>query len=312
METIEFLRQQIDLDIQNALIELESKIAEKNVFDLVALTELCQAIKHPFLAGGKRLRPLLTLLVAAALSGKKAVETARLTACAVEFVHTYSLVHDDLPCLDNDDFRRGQPTTHKIYGQAKGLLVGDALLTHAFYLVSNTQWPQGHHHTAECISVLSSASGPLGMVLGQWLDVSFPNQQQNQIQWPQLESLHMHKTGALLGACFELGSICAGNTSDPARQQAKSTGQALGLAFQIMDDILDATKSSSELGKTANKDVDQNKFTAVRLLGLDGAKKHAAHWTQICLNQLDHMIPNQSAYKEALILVVSQLLHRSH
>lgn len=288
------LLSKINQDISQFSIPFDDKMLE--ICD-PQVQEIRHACMHPLLAGGKRTRPLLVLLIAGCLGGEHAVEVARKSALAVELLHTYSLVHDDLPCMDNDDYRRGKPTTHKLYGHAKGLLVGDALLTHAFLELSQTDWKQGTSLTALLVQTLAECSGASGMIWGQWLDISFTNK--SDTSWDELVAIHSHKTGKLLGACLELGFLCAAsqfNTQlkphvlDHIRKQIRHAGICLGIAFQIVDDILDVTQSSQTLGKTARKDEQQNKATAVSLLGITQAEQYAQKYTHQSLEILENIL----------------------
>jgi geranylgeranyl diphosphate synthase type II len=250
---------------------------------------MTKAYQHPSRAGGKRLRPLLTLLCAGAFGGQKAIKIAQNPALALEKIHTYSLVHDDLPCMDNDSLRRGKPTTHTIYGEGKALLVGDALLSEAFLILAKTKIKNTHNinYTACLVQELALSAGAHGMIWGQWLDLSLAGREQ--LTWKQIKTTHLQKTGKLLGACFTFGLICAVSTLNKSispqklhtlYKKIKIAGMLLGLAFQIKDDILDATKSHLELGKTAGKDHAQQKTTAITLFGEKKAEKMCVKYTQ--------------------------------
>lgn len=259
--------------------------------------EIQEAHSYPLLAGGKRIRPLLTLLMACSLAGEEALHTATPSALAVELIHTYTLVHDDLPCMDNDDLRRGRPTTHKVYGEAKGLLVGDGLLSYAFTLLCQTNWPmENMNFTKEIVETLSAASNPGGVIWGQWLDLSFTGI--SQTTWEQMELVHNYKTGVLIGASLELGLLCALSHCEEKpsqsklqtlREKAKQAGLFIGLAFQIIDDILDSTQTTAQLGKTAGKDETQNKFTAIKLLGLEKCELLSAEYSKRALGLLKEL-----------------------
>ncbi len=240
------------------------------------MTEACD---YPVAAGGKRVRPMLLTAMAGAVGGDRAASAALPAAIAIELIHTYSLVHDDLPCMDNDDFRRGRPTTHKVYGEAQGLLVGDSLLTEAFTVLTEIENPVAVR--ALC-RILASRAGASGMIFGQWLDLAFTGKAAD---WETLETIHRLKTGRLLSAALEMGAVCGHAefaTQSPAwLSQVAEVGMNLGLAFQILDDILDVTRTSAELGKTAGKDQSQLKFTAVSLLGLEEAKRRAKELTRL-------------------------------
>ncbi len=273
-----------------------------------AETTAVQAHLYPLLAGGKRIRPLFCLLIAAAIGGEKGLQMAWPAALALECIHTYSLVHDDLPCMDNDDFRRGKPTTHKIYGEAQGLLVGDGLLTQAFQILAESHLPA--ELKCQLISALSCASGASGMILGQWLDLHFTaNPQINEFTkatWSDLERIHCLKTGELLSAAWQMGMLIGLESVGLKKKElvlkTKVTGMTLGLVFQLVDDILDATASSETLGKTAGKDESQNKLTAVKLLGIEKTKQLVDKMTaeiQHNLGAISHEIYDSSFAKNA-------------
>jgi len=234
------------------------RLLERELASLEAPPRLVEAMRYALLGTGKRLRPALVRLVCAHFGGHD--EAAELPAVAVEFVHTYSLVHDDLPCMDDDDLRRGRPTCHKVFGEALAVLAGDALLTEAFALL--TRIPNGAAHVA----ALARAAGAEGMVGGQALDLD-PGSE-------LVDEIHRRKTAALLGAAAEMGALCA---SVPAESCARARlfGIALGRAFQATDDILDVTGTSESLGKTPGKDQRAAKPTLVAALGLEGARTRA-------------------------------------
>lgn len=320
---LHFLLKTITSDLESSFVPNESDTPNKYYFD-----EISNAYHYPLKAGGKRIRPLLTLLSAGAFGGAQAIESARKAASAIEKIHTYSLVHDDLPCMDDDDLRRGVPTTHKVYGEAKALLVGDALLTESFKIIAQTQFQKQNrsHYISYLVEELSEGAGVRGMILGQWLDISLTGA--DNVTWEQMEIVHRNKTGKLLGTCLSLGFLCA-TASYPdeiphsellkLNQNIKEAGELIGLSFQIIDDILDATKSSKELGKTPGKDEAQNKFTAVKLLGIEQAEKLAAVHTKRAkyllqsLFENTHIIannPNSIDFQKMLLLQIEYLLAR--
>jgi geranylgeranyl diphosphate synthase type II len=227
---------------------------------------LREAMAYSLLAGGKRLRPLLCLAFAEAVRPGPAPRTAEDAACALEYVHTYSLVHDDLPAMDDDDVRRGKPTSHVVYGEALAILAGDALLTEAFALLSAGPEPE----RLALSGYLASAAGARGMVGGQVLDIA----EDRPAQLPYLMRLHGMKTGALLRASCTLGVVSAGGTAAQLRA-ATTYGQAVGLAFQIADDVLDVTASSAALGKPAGADKEAGRHTYPAVLGLDASREKA-------------------------------------
>jgi len=223
---------------------------------------LAEALRYALLGGGKRLRPALVRLFGE-LHGADP-EALRRPAVALECVHTYSLVHDDLPCMDDDDLRRGRPTCHKVFGEATAVLVGDALLTWSFELVAHGP------HAAEAVRVLARAAGAAGMVGGQALDLAAVAGRGARAE---VERIHRCKTAALLGAACEVGAL-AGGARAHARAAARRYGEALGLCFQAVDDVLDVTGGAA-LGKTPGKDAAQDKLSLVAVLGLEGAQAEA-------------------------------------
>jgi len=226
------------------------------------------AMRYSLEAGGKRLRPVLTL-AAADLFGAKA--DALPAAVALECVHTYSLIHDDLPCMDNDDLRRGRPTAHKQFDEATALLAGDALLTLAFQLI-------GRHYASSpalCAALtreIADAAGSERLIGGQMEDLLA--EQKADATAAELEFIHRNKTGAMLTASLVAGGLCGG-ASEAQVAALRDAGRHLGLAFQIIDDILDATADTATLGKTAGKDAKAGKTTYVKLHGLDASRRHA-------------------------------------
>jgi geranylgeranyl pyrophosphate synthase len=233
--------------------------------------EISEAVGYALLGGGKRIRPAVVKLVAEATRAAEDDVITRSTeaaAIAIECVHTYSLVHDDLPCMDDDDLRRGRPTTHKVYGEATAVLVGDALLTVAFETLAEGL-PQGL--VADGVLTLARAAGPAGMVGGQALDLAGEGQD---LAADAIRGIHGLKTAELLAAAAELGAIAGGGSKDQ-RSVCRQFGRSLGLAFQAVDDVLDVTGDAATLGKTPGKDAEAQKGTLVAVLGLDGARAEA-------------------------------------
>jgi geranylgeranyl diphosphate synthase type II len=228
-----------------------------------------RAMRYSLLAGGKRLRPLLCCAAAEACGGT--VARALPAACAVELVHTYSLIHDDLPCMDDDDLRRGKPTAHKVFGEAVAVLAGDALLTAAFAALAGAR-PAARHTPADLVAELARAAGSRGLIAGQVADLEAENRTPAEAE---LYFIHAAKTGMLLRASLKLGAMSAG----AARGKLESLdrfGFALGMAFQIQDDVLDATQTAAKLGKTAGKDAASGKMTFPSLYGLARSRELAA------------------------------------
>ena len=226
------------------------------------------AMRYGLLNGGKRLRPLLVLAAAQAVAGQR--EGSLRAACAVELIHAYSLVHDDMPCMDNDVLRRGKPTVHVQFGQAQAMLAGDAMQALAFdVLTSDASVPPALQ--ARLCSLLARSAGHAGMAGGQAIDLASIGKPLNE---HALRDMHRRKTGALLQASVLMGAAC-GSTTPEAWQALSDYGSALGLAFQVVDDVLDVTQESEVLGKTAGKDLGSNKPTYVSVLGLTAAMQHA-------------------------------------
>jgi len=238
-----------------------------------------KAMRYSLFAGGKRLRPVLCLAAAEACGG----DPARVmpAACAVEVMHTYSLVHDDLPCMDDDDLRRGRPTCHKVFGEGLAVLCGDALLTEAFALVAWME-PVARYSAAAYVRELAAAGGSLKLIGGQVMDLEGEGRQ---LTKAQLVKVHEAKTAALLTTSLRLGAMGA-NATDARLEALTTFGQALGLAFQVIDDILDVTQSTAKLGKTAGKDAGAAKATYPAILGLDRSRKEAARLTAVALAAL--------------------------
>lgn len=230
--------------------------------------ELVRAMEYSLFAGGKRLRPLLTLITAECCGGS--LEAALAPAAAIEMVHTYSLIHDDLPAMDDDDLRRGRPTSHKVFGEGMAILAGDALLTHAFSVLAEAPDLSAPVRLA-LIGELAAAAGPEGMVAGQVLDIQGLVGGDSAL----LQRMHACKTGALLRAAVRMGAILAAADQETLAGLS-AYAASLGLAFQIVDDILDVTATAGDLGKNPGSDLRQNKQTYVTLFGLAGARARAA------------------------------------
>ena len=231
---------------------------------------LHEAMRYSLFAGGKRIRPLLVLAACDAVGGSH--DEALPFACAVEMVHTFSLIHDDLPAMDDDDLRRGKPTSHKVYGEALAILAGDALLARAFHLLSGVPADLRRLlRRTQAATLLGEAVGANGLIGGQVEDME---SQGKPVSGDTLERIHRSKTGALLSASVRGGGLLGGADAEQL-DQLRDFGSAIGLAFQVVDDILDATESAERLGKTAGKDDTAQKATYVRVHGLDAARAQA-------------------------------------
>jgi geranylgeranyl diphosphate synthase type II len=261
---------QFDLDsyLQTRRQRVESALADELERCSAAPASLREAMAYSLLAGGKRLRPILALAACEAVGGDPA--EALDAACAVELIHTYSLIHDDLPAMDDDDFRRGRPTSHKQFGEAIAILAGDALLTEAFRVAAQPRHGRSAE-VAEVVYELARAAGAVGMVGGQVIDIEATGKS---VTVEQLEALHRAKTGELLLVAIRAGARM-GRADAAALEQLTIYGRALGLAFQIIDDVLDVTADLATLGKDPGSDRAAGKSTFVDLLGVDGARNRA-------------------------------------
>ncbi len=239
-------------------------------------------MRYSVLGGGKRIRPLLVYAAGQALGAEHGALDA--AACAVECIHAYSLVHDDLPAMDDDALRRGKPSCHKAFGEAAAILSGDALHTLAFYILAHADMSGvSAERRLRMIELLAQASGSRGMAGGQSLDLAAMGAE---LDIAQLEDMHIHKTGALIRASVLLGAFCASELPDRAHKALDRYGKYIGLAFQVQDDILDVTGSTEQLGKQAGADQAMNKPTYPALLGLRGARERARELHQAALDSL--------------------------
>jgi geranylgeranyl diphosphate synthase type II len=260
-----------------------------------------EAMRYCVFAGGKRLRPVLCLAAAEACGGE--ISTALAPACAVELMHTYSLVHDDLPSMDDDDLRRGRPTCHKVYGEGMAVLCGDALLTEAFIVLAKAS-PTRRYSVGDCIAELAETGGSRKLIGGQVMDLEGEGKK---LTKRDLVRIHEAKTAALLTTSLRLGSMSANAT--PARLESLTKfGHALGLAFQVIDDILDVTQSTEVLGKTAGKDQAVEKSTYPAILGLDASRKEAARLTTAAMDALQPFGTKASRLRE----IANHLLKREY
>lgn len=265
---------------------------EKNVVD---------AMRYSLMAGGKRVRPRLVLEFAR-LIGEKDEEVLPL-ACAVEMIHTYSLIHDDLPCMDDDDTRRGKPSNHRVFGEAVALLAGDALLTLAFKTVFSGLNSKNACRRAKCAELLAEFAGATGMIGGQIIDLESEGKAPKR---ERLEIMDKKKTGCLIKAACLLGCVGAGIFDEEKLNAAESYGESIGLAFQIVDDILDVTSTTQQLGKPVGSDLQQDKATYVSLLGVDECKRLADELTDKALSSLDVFDGDSTALKELALSLANR------
>ena len=251
---------------------------------------LAEAMRYSLLAGGKRIRPLLVLEFCRIAGGD--VEKALPIACAVEMLHTYSLIHDDLPCMDNDELRRGKPTNHMVYGECTATLAGDALQAEAFGTILRCELPPAVK--ANCAEILAGAVGLDGMCGGQFLDMSWEGRALTE---QELSEINSRKTGALLVAACQMGVAAAGG-SELMLAAAGHYGSAIGMAFQIRDDMLDVLSTAEELGKPIGSDLEENKNTYMVLMGREGCEKTIAKLTDFAKNVLDEAFEDTAFLKE--------------
>lgn len=287
----------------NKILDSDIKMVEKAIIDFLpkckyGQDEVVDAMKYSLLNGGKRLRPIFCLEFANSLGMSR--EDALPFACAVEYIHTYSLIHDDLPCMDDDDYRRGKPSCHKQFGEATALLAGDALLTHAFKIATESNL--SNDKIVKALSLLSKNSGVEGMIGGQVIDLKYEKENPD---LSQLLSVHKLKTSALISLACLLGCVAAG-ADDEKIEAASKFANDLGIAFQIKDDILDVIGDSEKLGKPIGSDADNDKTTYVSLVGLEKAQKDVEELTSSAISMLSNFentefletLANKLVYRE--------------
>ncbi len=268
-------------------------------------TSLHASMRYSLEAGGKRVRPVLALAAAEAVKGADAhkIDGILAAAASLEYIHTYSLIHDDLPAMDNDDFRRGKPTNHKVYGEAVAILAGDALLTFAFELLSSDLMggmpPEAR---LAVIRELAVASGSMGMVGGQVVDIESEGRE---VDFATVEYIHAHKTGALIRASVRIGAVAA-EASKEQLDALSRYGKDVGLAFQIADDILDITGTQEEIGKDVGSDVERGKKTYPAMIGLDASRARADELVGSAVDALGIFGPSADPLREIARYVVSR------
>lgn len=279
--------------------EFESYLA-KYLDQLPTLPLLKEAMSYSALDGGKRIRPLL-VFAGGQISGAN-IQDLLPIAAAIEMIHCYSLIHDDLPAMDDDDFRRGKPSNHKAYGEATAILTGDALLTEAFCLLSHAPNLSAEKRL-HLIQILSKAAGALGMIKGQFLDMQ---SEQKPITLEELQEIHNNKTGALIQASVLMGYSVGANVSSESFEKLTTFSQKVGLMFQIQDDILDVISSPEVLGKTTGKDAEQEKATYVNLLGLETAQAYMHTLNVEALELLTPFQDSADALKALTLYVIER------
>jgi geranylgeranyl diphosphate synthase, type II len=285
-------------------ISERSKLIEKHLDALVCeksvpYNPLFSAARYSLMGGGKRLRPILTLATVEALGGE--LSRALTPACALELIHTYSLIHDDLPCMDNDDFRRGKPSLHKMYPEGHAVLTGDFLLTYAFEVIAEDPQLQPTQKI-QLISILAKSSGGEGMIAGQVMDLEAEGKR---LEVEQLSLIHRKKTGMLITAALEFGAVIA---DAPAAHLniLSEFGQEIGLAFQIVDDVLDVTASQAKHGKETASDLTNHKSTYVSLMGLRESQTLAQSLIKSAVQKLDQLPHDTSLLQELAELIANR------
>lgn len=262
-----------------------------------------RAMRYSIFAGGKRVRPILMLAASEAVGGT--IEDAMPAACAMEMIHTYSLIHDDLPAMDDDDFRRGRPTNHKVFGEAIAILAGDALLTEAFILMSSPEYGAkvGPERLLPVIREISHCAGSRGMVGGQVVDME--SEGNKEIDLATVQYIHTHKTGALMKASVKAGAILGGANKEALAAMTKY-GEAVGLAFQIADDILDIEGTTEQIGKDAGSDEARGKATYPAVMGIADSKRRAQELVDIALEAIAPFGEKAEPLRELARYIVSR------
>jgi geranylgeranyl diphosphate synthase type II len=265
---------------------------------------LHKAIRHSLLNGGKRIRPILSIASFDAVGGKG--DHILPFACALEMIHTYSLIHDDLPAMDNDDYRRGKPTCHKMFGEAIGILAGDGLLTEAFKLMTDrSSWDRPSNDKALILDVVhevAQAAGISGMVGGQVADIESEGKE---VDLPQLQYIHTHKTGAMILASIRVGAKLGGADGETLRAFTRY-GERIGLAFQIIDDILNVEGKATALGKSTGTDLSRGKATYPSLLGLEESKRRATELVGLAVESLQPYGPGAEPLREIARFIIAR------
>jgi geranylgeranyl diphosphate synthase type II len=272
--------------------------------ELKPSNSLHKAIRHSLLDGGKRIRPILSIAAFEAVGGKG--DHILPFACALEMIHTYSLIHDDLPAMDNDDYRRGKPTCHKMFGEAIGILAGDGLLTEAFQLMTNrSSWDDPSNDKALILDVvheIAQAAGISGMVGGQVADIESEGKE---VDLPLLQYIHTHKTGAMILASIRVGARLGGANGETFRAFTQY-GERIGLAFQITDDILNVEGKAIALGKSTGTDLSRGKATYPSLLGLEESKRRATELVQLAVESLKPYGPGAEPLREIARFIIAR------
>ena len=283
--------------LREAREAVEPALEERYGIEEGPAAKLYEAMRYSLLSGGKRIRATLVMETCKMLGGR--AEAALPFACAVEMIHTYSLIHDDLPCMDDDDLRRGKPTNHKVFGEAVATLAGDGLLTDAFSVCAMNPYVSGDC-AATAVALLSGAAGSYGMVRGQMADLYGESHEMTE---EQLVELHLGKTGAMICVSVQLGCLAAGlSPNDEITEKLTLFARNIGLVFQIVDDILDVTSSSEVLGKNIGMDAEKNKTTFMRFFTPEDARAYAAGLTADAIAQVESIPGSERLIALALLL----------
>jgi geranylgeranyl diphosphate synthase, type II len=297
----------MSLDLKQYLKERCELVDSRLMMAMPSETELPfslhKSMRYSTFAGGKRLRPILLLAACEAVGGE--INTALPAACSMEMIHTYSLIHDDLPAMDNDDFRRGNPTNHKVFGDAVAILAGDALLTQAFILLSSPFFASNvpHDRILAVIHEIASAAGSRGMVGGQVVDME--SEGKIDLDLPTVQYIHTHKTGALIKASVKIGALLGG-ADDRLLSSITRFGEVIGLAFQIADDILDIEGSTEELGKDAGSDQARGKATYPSVIGIEESRRRASELLDMAIESLDSFGEKADPLREIAKFIISR------
>ena len=283
--------------LREAREAVEPALEERYGIEEGPAAKLYEAMRYSLLSGGKRIRATLVMETCKMLGGR--AEAALPFACAVEMIHTYSLIHDDLPCMDDDDLRRGKPTNHKVFGEAVATLAGDGLLTDAFSVCAMNPYVSGDC-AATAVALLSGAAGSYGMVRGQMADLYGESHEMTE---EQLVELHLGKTGAMICVSVQLGCLAAGlSPNDEITEKLTLFARNIGLVFQIVDDVLDVTSSSEVLGKNIGMDAEKNKTTFMRFFTPEDARAYAAGLTADAIAQVESIPGSERLIALALLL----------
>ncbi len=288
---------------QTCMVRIDNALKHQITSPSAQAKQLQAAAEYSLFNGGKRIRPLLVYATAQALGAD--LNHADYPAVAVEMIHAYSLVHDDLPAMDDDDLRRGKPTCHIAFDEATAILAGDALQTQAFGVLSQTNTGLSAQQQLSMIQILANSSGLIGMAGGQSLDLEAVDKK---VDLEYLENMHLHKTGALIKASVLMGAHCHQDVSPNTLASLANYAQAIGLAFQVQDDILDVVSDTQTLGKTQGADIANNKPTYVSLLGLDGAQNKAKQLHQQAIDSL-RPLGNSACH---LVDIANYIIERIH